>query len=128
LAEIAARLARALARVTPAALLALSLAACAGWSEARTERAEWTDEWNGRIDHAQSDWDHPCATRPFMAWADAFLDGCEAPQPEHARACESRREWVGERVDQCRGWTTWQLRNFNQHERVEGAAPSMRVE
>ena len=128
LAEIAARLARALARVTPAALLALSLAACAGWSNARAERVEWTSEWNGRIDRAQSDWEHPCATRPFMAWADAFLDGCEAPPPEHTSACESRQDWVDDRVDQCREWTAWQLRNFNRHERVEGSAPSMRVE
>ena len=125
LAEIAARLSRALARVSAVVLL-LALAGCAGWRESRTQRAQWADEWNGRIDGAKSDWEHPCATRPFIAWADNFLGDCET-EPNEGE-CAERIDWVDERVEQCRAWTAWQLRNFNQHQRVEGKPPSMRIE
>jgi histidine triad (HIT) family protein len=125
LAEIASRLARALARVT-AIVLALSLAGCLTPSKSRAQRERWTDDWNGRLERAKSDWQHPCATRPFITWADAFLDGCQAGTPDDD--CRTRIDWVDERVEQCRTWTSWQLRNFNQHERIEGAPPSMRIE
>ena len=125
LAEIAGRLARALARVS-ALVLALSLAACLTGSGTRAAREQWTSDWNGRIERARSDWEHPCATRPFIAWADAFLENCER-RPRDGE-CEARLDWVDERVEQCRAWTAWQLRNFNQHERVENTPPSMRIE
>jgi histidine triad (HIT) family protein len=126
LAEIAAKLARALARVSAVLIATVSLTACAAWREQRSQRAEWTSEWNGRIDDAKSDWQHPCATRPFVSWADAFLEGCQ--ELPRSGECRTRIEWVDERVEQCRAWTAWQLRNFNQHERVEGTPPSMRIE
>ena len=114
-------------RATVAALLALALSACAR-SDAR--RDAWTAEWNSRLDAAAGDdFQHPCATRPFIAWADAFLAGCESDPPEPASAdCAARNGWVGERVEQCREWTAWQLRNFGQHERTGGEPPSMRIE
>jgi histidine triad (HIT) family protein len=124
LAEIAARLARALA----AAASVLALCAWVGCASApeRARREAWKDDWNGRLERMTSDWEHPCATRPFIAWADSFLAGCEVAP--HEGECGLRMDWVDERVEQCRAWTAWQLRNFNQHERKEGAAPSMRVE
>jgi histidine triad (HIT) family protein len=125
LAEIAGRLARALARVS-AIVLALSLAGCLTGAETRSQRAQWTSEWNGRVESARSDWENPCATRPFIAWADAFLGDCEK-EPSHPE-CEARLDWVDERVEQCRAWTAWQLRNFNKHQRVEGTPPSARIE
>lgn len=125
LAEIAARLARALARVT-AVVLALSLFGCLTPPETRAQREQWTEDWNGRLERARSDWEHPCATRPFIAWADAFLDGCQSGPPD--AHCRTRIDWVDARVEQCRAWTAWQLRNFNRHERIEGSPPSMRIE
>ena len=106
-------------------LLCLTAAACQTL-QVRKDRAAWRDDWNARLERAKSDWDHPCATRPFIAWADAFLASCQEETPDPA--CESRFDWVEERVGQCRAWTAWQLRNFNQHERTEGTAPSMRID
>jgi hypothetical protein len=105
---------------------ALLFAGCALFSGDRAVRDGWRSDWNQRVDGAQSGWQHPCATRPFIAWADDFLSACqgESAPPE----CDARRDWVGERVKQCRAWTAWQLRNFNQHRRSEASAPSMRVE
>jgi hypothetical protein len=94
--------------------------------QVRADRGAWRDDWNGRLERAQSDWEHPCATRPFIAWADEFLAGCQDERP--GAECEARYAWVEERVSQCRAWTAWQLRNFNKHERTEGTAPSMRID
>ncbi len=90
--------------------------------------AGWTSEWNQRIDTAATPFQHPCATTAFIAWADGFLAGCEPDPKLPAPGCDARIEWVEERVEQCRAWTAWQLRNFNQHERTEGTPPSMRIE
>ena len=110
-----------------AAVLGLALSVCASTPD--PERAAWTREWNARLDAAQSDFQHPCATRPFIAWADAFLAQCPADPPGAASPdCEARMGWVSERVEQCRGWTQWQLRNFGRHERIEGTPPSVRIE
>lgn len=111
------------------ALLTLAVGALASACQTapvREERLAWRDDWNGRIERAQSNWQHPCATRPFIAWADTFLAGCKEENP--APGCEARFDWVEERVAQCRAWTAWQLRNFNQHGRTEGTAPSMRID
>ena len=108
-----------------AAALGLVLSVCA--SPGDSERAGWTREWNARLDAAHSDFEHPCATRPFIAWADGFLAGCQA-EAAASPECAGRKDWVRERVEQCREWTAWQLRNFGRHERVEGQAPSMRIE
>ena len=62
------------------------------------------------------------------AWADGFLAGCDPHEQALPKDCDTRVDWVEERVAQCREWTAWQLRNFNRHERTEGAAPSMRIE
>jgi hypothetical protein len=105
-------------------LLALPLAACVS-AQVRSDREQWKNDWNARVDGARTDWQHPCATRPFIAWADGFLADCTE---RNSAACDSKQAWVEERVEQCRAWTAWQLRNFNQHERIEGTAPSMRVE
>jgi len=122
LAELAGRLARAL--VASAVVFAcIGIAGCAS----NRERELWKNEWNGRLDAMKSDWEHPCATRPFIAWADGFLGDCEN-EPRGDADCDARLAWVDERVQQCRAWTAWQLRNFNQHQRSEGAAPSMRIE
>ena len=42
----------------------------------------------------------------------------------------ARRGATGSRIGstQCREWTAWQLRNFNQHERTEGTAPSVLID
>jgi hypothetical protein len=110
-----------------AAALGLVLSVCAGPRD--PQRAAWTREWNARLDAAASDFEHPCATKPFIAWADGFLAGCEAAPPEAATPeCVARHGWVRERVAQCREWTAWQMRNFGRHERVEGEAPSMRID
>jgi histidine triad (HIT) family protein len=124
LAEIASRLARALAR--GGALVALLALASCSTPQVRADRGRWTSEWNGRLDAAKTDWQHPCATRPFIAWADDFLGDCET-RPQEGE-CGARLDWVDQRVEQCRAWTAWQLRNFNQHERTEGSPPSMRIE
>jgi hypothetical protein len=111
------------------ALLALTLgilASACQTAQVRDERASWRAEWNGRIERAASDWEHPCATRPFIAWADTFLAECQDEKP--GPRCQARWDWVEARVAQCRAWTAWQLRNFNQHERTEGTPPSMRIE
>ena len=88
----------------------------------------WTSDWNRRIDTAATPFEHPCAPKAFIAWADGFLVGCEPDAKAAAASCDARLEFVGERVAQCRAWTAWQLRNFNKHERTEGAPPSMRIE
>ena len=108
------------------AALTLVLAPCALVHD--PTRAAWTADWNQRIDSAKTPFEHPCATKAFIAWADGFLVGCERDAKEEAPGCESRFEWVQDRVEQCRAWTAWQLRNFNQHERTEGTPPSMRIE
>ena len=130
-------------RFAPIAVaLALVLAPCALTHQ--PERAAWTSDWNRRIDTAPTPFEHPCATKAFIAWADVFLVGCvpatgvethaevdpEAEPVEFrpAPGCDVRIDWVEERVEQCRPWTTWQLRNFNKHERSEGSPPSMRIE
>ena len=105
--------------------LGLSASACQT-APSRDERESWREEWNGRLERAQSDWEHPCATRPFIAWADVFLAECQDDEPD--RGCRARWDWVEARVEQCRAWTAWQLRTFNQHERTEGTPPSMRIE
>jgi len=110
------------------------------------ERAAWTSDWNRRVDTTPTPFEHPCATKAFIAWADVFLVGCVPArkietdaevEPEAevqavgfrpAPGCDVRIDWVEERVDQCRPWTNWQLRNFNKHERSEGSPPSMRIE
>jgi len=122
LAEIAVRLARALS-ATAAILVLLVAAGCAS----DPEREAWKNDWNARLDAMKSDWEHPCATRPFIAWADAFLGDCE-DKPRGDSACEARVDWVDERAQQCRAWTAWELRNFNQHQRIEATPPSMRIE
>ena len=95
-------------------------------------RSAWTSDWNQRVDTAQTPFEHPCATKAFIAWADALLVGCvpdaETEAKPTAPGCDARIEWVEERVEQCRAWTAWQLRNFNKHERSEGSPPSMRIE
>lgn len=121
LAEIASVLARALAPV-----LAVALAACFTPAAVRQEREVWRGEWNTRAAAAKSPWENPCATKAFIAWADPFLASC--PEPAESVDCSARRDWVEERVDQCRDWTAWQLRNFNQHERTEGTAPSVLID
>ncbi|MGH9889627.1 MAG: hypothetical protein ACREBE_29115 [bacterium] len=104
---------------------ALLLATCATSSPARDA---WASDWNQRIDGAKTPFEHPCATRPFIAWADGFLAGCDPHTDAASQECETRVDWVEARVAQCRAWTAWQLRNFNQHERTEAAPPSMRIE
>ena len=105
--------------------LGLSVSACQT-AQVRQEREVWRQDWNGRIEHAKSDWEHPCATKAFIAWADGFLADCQEEKADPA--CDARWEWVDARVAQCRAWTAWQLRNFNQHERTEGTPPSMRID
>jgi hypothetical protein len=127
-------------RIAPILALLLVLAPCALTHDPM--RAQWSADWNRRIDTASTPFDHPCATKAFIAWADGFLVGC-MPDPlapdadEHAGApvefqsapgCDERVEWVDERVAQCRPWTAWYLRNFNKHERSEGSPPEMRIE
>ena len=104
----------------------LMLATCALTRD--PAREAWTLDWNRRIDATSDPFEHPCATKAFIAWADGFLSGCEPDAKTAVPACEARFEWVGERVQQCRAWTAWQLRNFNKHERTDGAPPSMRIE
>ena len=108
------------------AALALLLATCA--LTGNPAHDAWASEWNQRIDAAKTPFDHPCATRAFIAWADGFLVGCNAHEKARAPGCEARVGWVEDRVQQCREWTAWQLRNFNKHERSEGVPPSMRIE
>jgi hypothetical protein len=123
-------------------VLAVLLAPCA----LTPERAAWASDWNRRIDTAQTPFEHPCATKAFIAWADVFLLGCVPAHATETRAevdpeaeaapvefqpapgCDVRIEWVKDRVEQCRPWTAWQLRNFHKHERSEGSPPSMRIE
>jgi hypothetical protein len=88
----------------------------------------WISDWNQRVDTATTPFEHPCATKAFIAWADGFLAGCETDAKRAEPGCAARLEWVDERVEQCRAWTAWQLRNFNKHERSEGAPPPMRIE
>ena len=107
-------------------VLALLLAPCALTHDAA--RSSWTADWNERVDTAATPFEHPCATKAFIAWADGFLAGCEPEAKLPAPGCEARLEWVQERVEQCRPWTAWQLRNFNKHERSEGSPPSVRIE
>jgi histidine triad (HIT) family protein len=121
LAELAAVLARALVLV-----LAVAHVACFTPAPIRHEREVWRDEWNSRVTSAKSDWENPCATKPFIAWADPFLASC--PEDDESPECSARRGWVEDRVDQCRAWTAWQLRNFNQHQRTEGTAPSVLID
>jgi hypothetical protein len=132
-------------RFAPIAVaLCLVLAPCALTRD--PERAAWRANWNERVDGAPTPFEHPCATKAFIAWADVFLVGC-VPDPTSgieaevdpeaevesvefiaAPGCDERIDWVEERVQQCRPWTAWQLRNFNKHERSDGAPPSMRIE
>jgi hypothetical protein len=105
---------------------ALLLATCA--LAGNPARSAWAAEWNQRIDGAKTPFEHPCATKAFIAWADGFLAGCDPHEQALPKDCDTRVDWVEERVAQCREWTAWQLRNFNRHERTEGAAPSMRIE
>jgi histidine triad (HIT) family protein len=121
LAELAGKLARALALV-----LAVAHVACYTPAAVREEREVWRGEWNARVKAAKSDWENPCATKPFIAWADPFLAGC--PAEDESAECSARRGWVEDRVNQCRAWTAWQLRNFNKHERTEGTAPSVLID
>jgi hypothetical protein len=120
------------------AALLLALAPCA--STHGPLQAAWASDWNRRIDTAPTPFEHPCATKAFIAWADVFLVGC-VPEPAAvedvdsepaaftpAPGCDVRVEWVDERVEQCRPWTAWYLRNFNQHERSGGSPPSIRIE
>jgi histidine triad (HIT) family protein len=122
LAEIAAKLSRALVLVAAA----VSLAACFTPASIRAERETWKNEWNARVTAAKSHWENPCATKAFIAWADPFLASCP-PEVESAE-CSARRDWVEARVDQCRDWIAWMLRNFHQHERIEGTAPSVVID
>jgi hypothetical protein len=108
------------------ATLALLLATCVLAGD--PARSSWAAEWNQRIDVATTPFEHPCATRAFIGWADTFLVGCAPEELARPPGCDARVDWVDERVEQCRAWTAWQLRNFNQHERTEGAPPSMRIE
>ena len=126
-------------RIAPIlALLLAALAPCALTHD--PERAAWTADWNRRIDTAPTPFEHPCATKAFIAWADVFLVGC-IPEPavvedvsdeplefQPAPGCDERVDWGDERVEQCRPWTAWYLRNFNKHERSEGSPPPMRIE
>jgi hypothetical protein len=115
-------------RAALAALFGFALSVCAS-SPSDLERAAWKNDWNARLDVARSDFEHPCATRPFLDWADGFLAGCDPESAESPTSdCRARKAWVRERVEQCRQWTAWQLRNFGKHERVGGAPPSMHVE
>ena len=120
------------------AALLLVLAPCALKHD--PEQTTWTADWNQRIASAPTPFEHPCATKAFIAWADVFLVGC-VPEPAAvedvdaepveftpAPGCDERVDWVEERVEQCRPWTAWYLRNFNKHERSEGSPPSMRIE
>jgi len=108
------------------AALSLVLAPCALHRDPM--RSGWASEWNQRIDTAETPFEHPCATKAFIAWADGFLVDCDPHEKAAAPDCDTRVDWVEARVDQCREWTHWQLRNFNKHERTEGAPPSMRIE
>lgn len=108
------------------AALTLLLATCV--LTGNPARRGWASDWNQRIDTAETPFEHPCGTRAFIAWADGFLVGCDPHEKALTDDCESRVDWVDERVDQCREWTAWQLRNFNKHERTEGVPPSMRIE
>ena len=110
----------------PAFAVAASLAGCFTPASVRQEREAWKQEWNARASGATSAWENPCATRVFIAWADPFLASC--PDANQSNECEARRDWVEERVAQCRAWTAWQLRNFNKHERTEGSAPSVSID
>ena len=132
-------------RFAPIAV-ALTLVALLAPCALTPERAAWTADWNHRVDNAPTPFEHPCATKAFIAWADVFLVGCvanpasdtdaevdpeavvEAVAFRPAPGCDVRVEWVEERVEQCRPWTAWQLRNFHKHERTEGSPPSMRIE
>ena len=107
-------------------VLAAPLWACLTPAPIRQEREVWRGEWNARVAAAKSDWENPCATKPFIAWADPFLAGC--PEDSESAECAARRAWVDDRVAQCREWAAWQLRNFNQHERTEGTAPSVSID
>jgi len=122
--------------------LTLLLAPCALTRD--PERAAWAADWNRRVESAPTPFEHPCATKAFIAWADVFLVGCVPDRASDTWAevdpdaepvafrpgpgCDVRIDWVEDRVEQCRPWTAWQLRNFNQHERSEGSPPSMRIE
>lgn len=105
---------------------AVIVASCAIWET--PDRIIWRSEWNQSVAAAKSDWENPCGTRAFIAWADGFLVGCEPAAATGPSDCDARRDWVRERVKQCRTWTAWQMRNFNKHERTDGEAPSMRIE
>jgi hypothetical protein len=118
-------------RIAPAAVAStLLLAPCALTHDA--SRAGWTSDWNERVESASTPFEHPCATRAFIAWADGFLADCEAGGEADAKppapGCDARLAWVRARVEQCRPWTAWQLRNFNKHERSDGPPPSARIE
>jgi hypothetical protein len=108
------------------AALTLVIAPCA--LTRHSAHDAWTSDWNQRVDTAGTPFEHPCATKAFIAWADGFLVECEPVAKAPAPGCAARVAWVDERVEQCRAWTAWQLRNFNRHERVDGAPPSMRIE
>src|SRR5262249_47313134 len=94
----------------------------------RQQRETWKSEWNARVTGAKSDWENPCATKPFIAWADPFLASCPDDSETETDECEARRKWVEDRVDQCRERTAWQSRNFNKQERAEGTAPSVLID
>ena len=113
-------------RAAAALALAAGLAGCLTPPAIRQQRDAWKHDWNARVTGAKSDWENPCATKAFIAWADPFLAAC--PDELESPECSARRDWVDERVEQCRAWTAWQLRNFNKHERTEGAAPSMLID
>lgn len=108
--------------------LAGGLAACGSLGPGDPERG-WQREWNQRADAAAIRWENPCGDFRFGPWADAFLAACEPEDRLGGDECEHRRDWVGERKEQCQVWKAWLLRNHGQRVRRDDIPePPTRVE
>jgi hypothetical protein len=107
---------------------ASALGACATWRTGELE-AGWQAEWNDRADAATTRWGNPCGDPEFDPWADGFIADCEPQERISHDECERRVRWLEARIDQCREWKAYLLRNHGQRLRDNDAAePPTRVE
>ena len=110
------------------AVAGLALLACASTPESELE-ASWKADWNRRADSATTRWQNPCGDPEFMPWALAFIADCEPEERIAHEECARRQRWLEQRVDQCRVWRDYLLRNHGKRVRDDGAVePPVRVD